>query len=136
MPFWKCYYHIVWATKNREALITPAAEKIIHEAVRSKSNELHCEIQGINGMADHVHVAVSIRPSLSVSDWVKQIKGASSRTMNLAFDNMEPKFRWQDEYGVLTFGEKNLPLVLSYIENQKEHHRTGDLQPYLERTEE
>ena len=136
MPFWKCYYHVIWATKNREALITPTIETVLFEAIRGKSEELRSPILAVNGTMDHVHVAACIRPSLAVGDWVGQIKGASSRAVNLAFETQETKFRWQGDYGVLTFGEKNSSFVVSYIEKQKEHHRLGDLQPYLERTEE
>jgi REP element-mobilizing transposase RayT len=135
MPFWKCYYHIIWATKNRETVITPAIETILFPAIQSKSDELRSPILAINGVADHVHVAVCIRPSLAVGDWVGQIKGASSHAVNLAFTDLEPKFRWQTDYGVVTFGVKNAPFVVSYIENQKAHHRSGSLQAYLEQIE-
>ena len=136
MPFWKCYYHIIWTTKNRDAVITSAIETVLFATIRSKSDELRSPLLAVNGTVDHVHVAVSVRPSLAVGDWVGQIKGASSRAINLAFDTLDPKFRWQEDYGVLTFGEKNADFVLRYIEKQKEHHRSGDLQPYLERMEE
>jgi putative transposase len=111
-------------------------ELVLFEAIRSKSDELHCLILAANGTADHVHVAATIRPSLSVGDWVGQIKGASSHAVNLAFTDLAAKFRWQDDYGVVTFGAKNLPMVLSYIENQKAHHKAGTLEKYLERSEE
>lgn len=136
MPFWKCFYHVVWATKNREALITPAIEAVIFHAIRSKSDTLQCPVIAVNGVADHIHVAVSIRPALAIGDWVGQVKGASSREANLAFPDLGTKFRWQSEYGVLTLGAKNLPFVVGYIENQKDHHRQDDLQPYLEQIEE
>lgn len=136
MPFWKCYYHIIWATKNRQPIITPVIEPILFEAIRQKSDELLCPLLAINGIADHIHIAVSIRPSLSVADWVGQVKGTSSHAINTAFGELETKFRWQEDYGVVTFGAKNLPLVVQYIEHQKEHHQTGNLQPYLETTEE
>ncbi|MCC6804912.1 MAG: IS200/IS605 family transposase [Anaerolineae bacterium] len=136
MPFWKCYYHIVWATKNREPLISPAVEVVISNAIRSKSHELRCPILAVNGIADHIHVAVSIRPTLAIGDWVGQVKGASSCEVNLTFPDLETRFRWQSEYGVLTLGAKNLPFVISYIENQKDHHRQDDLQPYLEQSAE
>lgn len=133
MPFWKCYYHVIWATKNREAIITPAVEAVLFQAIRSRSEELRCSILAVNGTTDHVHVAVSIRPSLAVGDWVGQIKGGSSRAVNIALNDLETKFRWQADYGVLTFGSKHASFVIRYIENQKEHHRSGELQAYLER---
>ncbi len=136
MPFWKCYYHVVWATKNRQPVISPAMESVLFGAIRSKSEELRCSILAVNGVADHIHVAVCVRPSLAVGDWVGQIKGASSHSLNIAFDDLDEKFRWQEAYGVATFGAKNMPFVTGYIDRQKEHHQIGELQPYLEQTEE
>lgn len=136
MPFWKCYYHIVWGTKNRQSIISAAMEIVIFQAIRSKSEDLKCPILAINGISDHVHVAVSIRPSLAVADWIGKIKGVSSREVNLAFADLKEKFRWQEAYGVLTFGTRNRSFVVSYVENQKEHHRAGNLQPYLEQVDE
>lgn len=136
MPFWKCYYHIVWATKNRQPMITPSMEAILFSAIRSKSEELRCPVIAINAVADHIHVAVSIRPALALVDWIGQAKGASSHTMNRAFDKLEDNFRWQESYGVVTFGARNTPLVVDYIEKQKEHHQMGNLQPYLEQIDE
>lgn len=65
------FYHIVWATKNREPLITPAIEAVIFPIVRDKSTELECHLFAINGVADHVHIAVNIPPKLAVSEWVR-----------------------------------------------------------------
>lgn len=75
MVFWKCYYHIVWATKNRSFTLEERYEQIAFEAIRSKSEALNCEVIAVNGMPDHVHVAVSIPPMLTVTYWVKNVKG-------------------------------------------------------------
>ena len=136
LPFWKCYFHLICATKNRQPIITAAMEGVLFAAIRSKSEELHCPILGVNGTQDHIHIAVSIRPSLSTGHWIGQIKGASSHAVNKAFADLNPKFRWQEDYGVVTFGGIKLPTVLNYIENQKQHHQAGTLEPFLEQIEE
>jgi REP element-mobilizing transposase RayT len=107
-------------------------EQVLYEAVRKKSEELSSPLIAINGIADHIHVAVCITPNISVAKWVGQTKGSTSHAINLAFADLPHPFRWQDGYGVLTFGAKNLPLVTNYIERQKEHHAAGTLQTYLE----
>lgn len=135
MPFWRCYYHVVWATKNRESLITPENEPIIISVIRNKSAQLECEVLAVNGGQDHVHVAVSIPPRLAVADWVGQVKGASSYEVNTRFPNTTPRFAWQSGYSVLTFGTKDLAFVVDYIANQKEHHASDKLEPYLERVD-
>jgi putative transposase len=134
MPFWKCYYHLIWATKHRAPLITPQHERVIYETVRNVSEELGSMVIAINGVADHVHVAATIPPSVAVSEWFKRCKGASSYAVNQSFAKDEP-FRWQGGFGALTFGQQRLAMVVRYIENQKEHHATGKLRNFLERLE-
>ncbi len=135
MPFWKCYYHVVWATENRQTVITAEIEPRIHDIVRRKSTALKCDVIAINGTEDHIHVAVMIRPSLAVSEWVQQVKGITAHELNHTYPDMLDTFKWQNGYGVLTFGAKNLAYVVRYIERQKDHHRENQLEPYLETIE-
>ncbi len=134
MPFWNCYYHIIWTTKNREPAIIPAYEQVIFAAIKQKSTELGCRILAINGVSDHIHVAASIKPSLAVSMYVGSIKGASSRAINIGFER-EVRFHWQESYSVLTFGEKALRFVQEYVANQKIHHANSSTNAYLEHIE-
>ncbi len=133
MPFWRCYYHVIWATKNRAPLITAQIEQIIYNTLRDKARELESPILSVNSVPDHIHVAASIPPKLAVAQWVKQMKGVSTREVNALFPDLETTFGWQQSYGVLTFGAKNLDFVVAYIERQKEHHATNTLTAYLER---
>ena len=132
MPHAVVYYHIIWATKYRQELISPQIETVIIDVIGRKSAELKCKIHAINTVPDHIHVAVSIRLSLSVAEWTRQIKSLSSKIIRQEFTNMETEFRWQTSYSVHTFGKKTLPFVVAYIENQKIHHQTGETEPYLE----
>lgn len=135
MAFWKCYYHAIWSTRQREPLITPDLEPVIFDAIKRKSTELKCEVLAINGIADHIHVAVSIPPRLAAVSWIRHVKGLSSHEANEMFPNQPSIFRWQTSYGLLTFGAKNLPVVLAYIANQKTHHANNTVIPYLEQTD-
>jgi putative transposase len=134
MPFRVCYYHVIWATRSREPTISPEIEAVITAAIQRKSEALRSPIQALNTATDHVHVAVSISTSLAVSEWVKQVKGLSAYEVNAAFPALPAIFRWQRSYGVLTFGAKQLPLVVDYIRRQKEHHAHNQIIHYLEHT--
>ncbi len=134
MPFWKCHYHVIWATKNRARRITPEMEPYLFGTIRSIAEELNSTIFAINGMEDHIHIAVAIPPSIAVAHWVKRCKGASSKAINHTYTN-DDLFRWQNGYGVLSFGAKQLPYVVTYIEHQKQHHAEKTIQPYLEQIE-
>jgi putative transposase len=133
MPFWKCYYHAVWTTFHREPAITPQIEPVIIDTVKRKSSMLNCPILAISTVTDHIHIAVSITPGIAAAEWVRNVKGLSTREVNSLFPDLPSHFRWQKSYGLLTCGEKNLPFVVSYIERQKEHHANNTLEPYLER---
>lgn len=132
MPLWKCYYHMVWATERREPVITPEIERVIVETIKRKSEALGCPILAINGVSDHVHVAVNIPPRVAVAEWVRNVKGLSGREVNAMLPNLEAHFSWQGSYGVLTFGEGYLETVVKYIERQKEHDAENTVNAYLE----
>jgi putative transposase len=134
MPFHVCYYHFIWSTKHREPLLVGEVETLVYATIKRKSESLKSPILALNGTAEHIHVAVSLSLTVSVAVWVKQVKGTSAREVNVVFPDELSHFRWQSSYGVLTFGVKHLPYVITYIERQKEHHAHNTSEPYLEQT--
>ena len=134
MAYAVCLFHVTWAMKFRQPTLTEAVESVVIEAINRKSAELDCPLFAINTCFDHIHVAVRIKPSISVADWVGKVKGYSSKSVHEMFP--ESDFAWQGGYGVLTFGQKQLPFVRDYIDRQKEHHQSMSLFPALEHFEE
>ena len=132
MPFWVCYYHFVWGTYRRQPSILPHYETMIAEKIREKSIALKCTVYAVNMMPDHVHVAVSIRPAISVSQWVQHAKGGTAYDIRRDFDT---PFKWQKSYGVLTFGQAHLDFVIAYIDKQKLHHANQTIYTRLEQDE-
>jgi REP-associated tyrosine transposase len=135
MPYWQLFYHIVWATKNREPLLSPELELIAHGFLRNKANGLGATVFALNGMADHVHLIVAIPPRFAISRFIGQLKGVTSAKINNGFSLSQP-FAWQEEYGVFSFDKKRLPNHVAYVARQKEHHTQGTIIPLLERTNE
>jgi putative transposase len=135
MPYWICYYHFIWTTKHRAPAISATIETVILEAVERKSRTLGCKLHAVNTVPDHIHVAVSIPPKYSIAEWVQQVKGLSAYETNGHFPDLTTTFKWQEGYGALTFGSKNLPFVVAYIQNQKVHHQNQQLEPMLEYVE-
>ena len=82
MPFWRTYYHLVWATKNREPLIQPAIERRLYAYLLNKARELEVRVYAINGWFDHVHLVGSVPPKHAVAYVVKRLKGASAFDLN------------------------------------------------------
>ena len=132
MPYSKLYYHFIWGTKHRLPLIESVIEPEIHRVIAAKVKEFGGFVYAIGGMEDHVHLAASVPPKIAPAKFIGDVKGNSSHFVNHVIKpNFE--FYWQDEYGVLTFGEKNLPAVVRYIHNQKQHHADGTLIAAMER---
>ncbi len=134
MPFWRLFYHITWGTKNREQFILPEFETPIHNAIVAKAQNLGAKVYAVGGIADHVHLAVSVPPTLPLSEFIGQVKGNSSHFANHILALPCP-FQWQSEYGVVSFGEKQLDHVIRYVKNQHDHHHDGTLIAFLERSQ-
>ncbi|HVP11200.1 MAG TPA: transposase, partial [Phycisphaerae bacterium] len=84
------------------------------------------------GTPNHIHMAVSVPPTLLVSEWIGQLKGAASHYINHEICNRKV-LDWRAGYGVVSFGTKDLPWVVQYVTNQKQHHAAGTAHDRLER---
>ncbi|NES23064.1 MAG: IS200/IS605 family transposase [Symploca sp. SIO3E6] len=133
MVFWRLYYHLVWATKERQPLIVSEREAGLYSYIIGKADSLGCIIHAIGGIEDHIHLVASIPPSLSIADFVKRIKGSSAHQFNQDSPPTSAKFGWQRGYGVLSLGGKQLEQATTYVSNQKQHHSQGTAIPSLER---
>ncbi len=130
MPYWRLYYHIVWATKERQSFLTPEIEAVLYPIIGAKCSEKRGQPFAVNGMPDHVHLITTVPPSVALSDFVKHVKGASSHVIAEKFDM---PFAWQRGYGVFTISQRNLEQALAYVRRQKEHHQAGSVIAALER---
>jgi len=132
--FHQLYYHFAWATHSRAPLIDrawrPELLSILNEEAKTRGG---WPIRH-NAMPDHVHLLVRLPPSVCVSDFIGQVKGAASFRVNR---DIRPKSKvaWQEGYSVLTLRRDELEKVSRYIDNQEEHHRAGRLSVLLEKTE-
>jgi putative transposase len=124
MAYWRLFYHFVWTTKNREPFLTPDIEPNVYRFLHAEARDLYVPLFVIGGTADHVHVLAAVRPSISPADFMKQLKGSSSRFVTVAFKR---PFEWQAGYGVFSVSEQALPQVTDYIRRQKEHHAQNTL---------
>jgi len=116
MPYWQLFYHMVWATKNREPLLTLDVEPVIYGFLRGKATGLGAVVCALNGVTDHVHMVASIPPKIAVATFIGQVKAVATTRFN------------KSGYG------KRLPNYITYVGRQKEHHAQGNTIPILERT--
>jgi REP element-mobilizing transposase RayT len=132
MPYWQLFYHLVWATKNRETLLTTEVEKSIYGYLLKKAIGLEATVYAMNGYENHVHIVASIPPKISVSKFVGQVKAVASVKYNQTNPHAVP-FYWQEEFGAFSFDRKRLPNFVAYVQKQKEHHAEKKIIPALER---
>jgi putative transposase len=130
MTYWQLFYHAVWTTRDRLALIDPAWEKDLYDYIWKRALTLDCIPYAIGGMPDHVHVAISIPPTLSVGSLIVQLKGSSSHHVNESY--LDGSFLWQSDYRVSSFSQSSLFRIVNYVQDQKQHHATRTLETILE----
>ncbi|MEA3408270.1 MAG: IS200/IS605 family transposase [Chloroflexota bacterium] len=131
MAFWRVYYHLVWATKNRQPFIRPKIRSHLYAYITNKAAELGVYVYAIGGWCDHVHVVVAIPPKHAVAYVVKRLKGASAHEMNRSGE-CDYHFAWQRGYGVLSCGENQKEIAVAYVKSQERHHKNGSANPWLE----
>ncbi len=119
--FTQMYVHLVFAVKNREALLTKLIRNQVFEYIGGINTNLKHKSIKVNGMSDHVHILYGMNPNVSVSDTVFHIKRSSSLFINK--EKLCPgHFFWQEGYGAFTYSRSQLDDIFKYIENQETHH--------------
>ncbi len=120
MSAWtQLYLHLVWSTKFREPLLTPAVREVAYRTFRAECRALNVVLIAVGGVEDHVHLLVRIPTTVSVAKLVNQLKGVSSRMITLRTD---APFRWQGGYGVFSVRKSGVDQVVRYILDQERHH--------------
>jgi REP element-mobilizing transposase RayT len=78
MTYWRLHYHIIWATKDRQPILTPCLEKMFYGVIYRKAEKLGLKVHAAGNVDDHVHIVLSIPPKLAVADCVRYLKSASA----------------------------------------------------------
>jgi putative transposase len=117
--FIQIHIHAIFAVQNRRSLIQPQWKnelfKYITGVVQKQGHKLVC----INGVADHVHVLIGLRPIQSLSGLMQDVKGDSSKWINKN-QLVKGKFSWQEGFGAFSYSLSQVPVVCRYIETMEE----------------
>jgi len=125
------YIQIVFAVQNRNALIKSSWEDKLYKYITGVITNKNQKLIAINGMPDHIHIFVGLKPDCSISDLVREIKKASTKFIN-SEKLSNYKFNWQEGYGAFSYGHSQIESVYNYVMNQKIHHkRTSFKDEYL-----
>jgi len=119
--FSQCYVQVVFAVKNRQPLIENSWKNELHKYMAGIISGKNQKSMIVNGMPDHMHALIGLRPNMPVSDLVRDLKNNSSSFIN---DRkfLRSKFSWQEGYGAFSYGQTQINSVYDYILNQERHH--------------
>jgi len=115
------HIHVIFAVKNRIGLIQKEWKDQLYKYIVGIIGNNNHKVLAINGMPDHLHIFLGLRPTQSISDLMQDIKGSSSKWIN---DQkfVKGRFEWQEGYGAFSYGKSQVENVINYIRNQEIHH--------------
>ncbi len=126
------YIQLVFAVKGRQNLIPQKHKNELYKYISGIITGKGCKSIIVNGMPDHIHAFVGLKPSVSVSDLARDVKNNSSGFIN---ENnwIKGKFNWQAGYGAFSYSRSHIEKVYNYILNQEKHHKKRTFkEEYLE----
>ena len=118
---YSCKYHIVWCPKYRRIVLVGEVENRLKELVIEIANELSVEIIEMETDRDHIHILCEVDPQFGVAEFVKKVKGRTSRILRDEFPHLRKRLPtlWTNSYFVSTVGGAPLEVIKQYIENQQ-----------------
>jgi len=121
------YIQTIFAVRGRESLVKPDWEDRLYKYMTGIVQNKGQKMLAINGMPNHIHFLIGMKPSCCLSDLVREVKKTSNEFINEnKFSRF--KFSWQEGFGAFSYSHSQLDDVISYIMNQKEHHRKKTFQ--------
>ena len=115
------YIQVVFAVKYRKAVLEKEWRETVFGVIGNLINETGCKTIIVNGVEDHVHCFLGLKPSISISELMKSVKAKSSKYIN---DNkfLLDRFEWQEGFGVFSYSKSHVDNVYKYVANQEQHH--------------
>ena len=132
------HIQFVYAVKFRESIIGKDWKDELYKYTTGIIQKNNHKLIAINGMSDHIHILIGMRPTQSISDLIQDVKGCSSKWINKK-GVLKGKFEWQEGYGAFSYGKSQVNDVVNYINNQESHHKKitflEEYQDFLEKFE-
>lgn len=119
------FIQVVFAVKYRKGQIHPEWETELYKYITGIIENKGHKLIAINGMPDHIHIFIGMKPICSLSDLVREVKKSSSNFINSKKLTEKP-FHWQEGFGAFSYSHSAVHNVYNYVMNQKHHHREKD----------
>jgi len=120
--FSQIYLQFVFAVKGRQSLITKNHKEELHKFITGLTQNRNAKMLAVNCMPDHTHLFVGFRPTIKITDFIKEIKVESNVFINER-KWVNGRFSWQEGYGVFSYSHSHIDRVVKYILNQEAHHQ-------------
>ena len=120
--FSQIYIHTLFAVEGRLSLIKPDFKEDLYKYITGIVKNQGQKLISINGMSDHVHILIGLRPAMALADLVQEIKADSTNFINNK-KWVRGRFCWQEGYGAFSYGHSQLYTIIRYIQNQEKHHQ-------------
>ncbi|HXT10656.1 MAG TPA: IS200/IS605 family transposase [Candidatus Angelobacter sp.] len=122
MSYVSSYFHCVFSTKDRRPLINPNLRERLWPFLGGIARHNKMKAIEIGGVEDHVHILLSLPPTVAISKAIQLIKGGSSKWIHETFPQQR-LFSWQEKHGAFSVSVSHLEIITAYIRNQEAHHR-------------
>lgn len=122
--FTQLYIQLVFAVRGRQNLILQSWEDDLYKYITGIIQQKGQKLLAINGMPDHIHILIGMKPTCCLSDLVREVKKSSNKFIK---ENkfVAGKFEWQEGFGAFSYSHSAFSNVIRYIDNQKQHHRNN-----------
>ena len=127
MSYVSSYYHCIFSTKERRPLINPALAERLWPFMGGIARNNNMKAIEIGGVADHVHLLISLPSTLAIAKAMQLIKGGSSKWVHDTFPEHR-LFAWQVKYGAFSVSVSQLENIIGYIKGQEAHHKKMSFQ--------
>ena len=128
--FVSCLMHVVFSTKNRRPFLTLEVQERLWPYLGGIARENKMRALKVGGVADHVHMLISLPSTMAVAKAVQLLKGNSSKWIHETFPKLAT-FEWQEGYGAFSVSVSGVDATVLYIENQAVHHQRKTFQEEL-----
>jgi REP element-mobilizing transposase RayT len=123
MSYTRLLYHIIFRTKANQTVLSLEYSKELYRYIWGIIKNKKCVLYRVNGTEDHVHLLMSLHPSIALSDFVRDLKAETSKMLKQT-SGFEQFTAWSEGYAALTYSMKEKETIVQYIKLQREHHKT------------
>ena len=117
----KIYIHVIFTVQGRQNLMDRQHKDELYKYITGIIQNKKQKVISINGMSDHIHILIGIKPDTALSDLIRDVKANSSKFINER-RWVAGRFHWQEGFGAFSYSHSQLGSVANYIKNQEEHH--------------